>query len=61
MTQILRGRCGKCGYKKICGGGCRIRAYFQYGDLWAEDPLCPYTSTTLRLANSTFKKGALSL
>lgn len=38
----LKGKCSKCVYKQICGGGCRIRAYFHYNDLWAEDPLCPY-------------------
>lgn len=41
-VKNLKGKCGKCVYKQFCGGGCRIRAYFQYGDLWAEDPLCPH-------------------
>ncbi|NIU84317.1 MAG: radical SAM protein [Candidatus Thorarchaeota archaeon] len=41
-VKNLKGKCGKCAYKQLCGGGCRIRAYFQHGDLWAEDPLCPY-------------------
>ena len=36
----LKGQCGKCIHKKICSGGCRIRAYHEYGDLWAEDPFC---------------------
>lgn len=40
-VKNLKGKCSKCTYKQLCGGGCRIRAYFQYGDLWAEDPLCP--------------------
>ena len=40
--SLLTGKCGSCGYKDICGGGCRIRAYAHYGDLWADDPLCPY-------------------
>jgi len=40
--SLLTGKCGSCGYKDICGGGCRIRAYTHYGDLWADDPLCPY-------------------
>ena len=43
-TEKLKGRCGKCTYKELCGGGCRIRAYVQSGDLWAEDPLCFYDS-----------------
>ena len=37
---LLKGKCASCEYKEICGGGCRIRAYTQKGDLWAEDPLC---------------------
>jgi len=36
----LKGKCGKCVHKRICSGGCRIRAYFESGDLWAEDPHC---------------------
>ncbi len=41
-TKFLRGRCGSCPYRELCGGGCRIRALAQYGDVWAEDPLCYY-------------------
>ena len=41
-TKFLKGKCGSCVYKDLCGGGCRIRAYAQYGDIWAEDPLCPF-------------------
>ncbi len=41
--SLLTGKCGSCGYKDLCGGGCRIRAYAHYGDLWADDPLCPYS------------------
>ncbi|MHC1636385.1 MAG: radical SAM protein [Candidatus Methanospirareceae archaeon] len=40
--KYLKGKCGSCDMKEICGGGCRIRAYAHYGDIWAEDPLCPY-------------------
>lgn len=43
-VKNLRGKCGKCTHRQLCGGGCRIRAYFQHGDLWAEDPLCFYSS-----------------
>ncbi len=41
-TQHLKGKCGSCAYKELCGGGCRIRAFSEYGDIWAEDPLCNY-------------------
>ncbi len=37
----LKGRCGACEYKNICGG-CRARAYFHYGDYLEEDPGCIY-------------------
>ncbi len=37
----LKGRCGRCGYKTICGGS-RSRAYAELNDLFAEDPACPY-------------------
>ena len=40
-TKLLKGKCGSCQYKELCGGGCRIRAYAEHGDIWAEDPLCP--------------------
>jgi len=36
----LEGKCGRCIHKKICTGGCRIRAYFESRNLWAEDPSC---------------------
>ncbi len=37
--KMLKGRCGKCSYKTVCGG-CRIRAEVVHGDIWAEDPAC---------------------
>jgi radical SAM protein with 4Fe4S-binding SPASM domain len=37
--EYLKGKCGRCSYKDICGG-CRIRAFFVYGDIFAEDPAC---------------------
>lgn len=37
--QHVKGKCGDCDYKKLCGG-CRIRARAVHGDLWAEDPAC---------------------
>ena len=43
--EKLRGRCGECEYKYICGG-CRVRAYMLTGDWFAEDPLCAYKPQT---------------
>ena len=37
----LKGKCGICEYKKVCGG-CRARAYEANGDFMAEEPLCSY-------------------
>ena len=37
----LKGKCGVCSYKEICGGS-RARAYAVFGDPLAEDPACPY-------------------
>ena len=37
----LKGICGECVNKDVCGGGCRIRALNQHRDIWAEDSMCP--------------------
>jgi AdoMet-dependent heme synthase len=37
----LKGKCGACEYKKVCGG-CRARAYECTGDYMAEEPYCVY-------------------
>ncbi len=37
--ELLKGFCGDCPYKYICGG-CRARAYAYYGDPLAPDPGC---------------------
>jgi radical SAM protein len=37
----LKGRCGRCEYKDLCGGQ-RGRAYGMSGDYMAEDPACLY-------------------
>ncbi len=37
----LKGKCGICEYKAVCGG-CRARAYEATGDFLAEEPLCSY-------------------
>jgi radical SAM protein len=37
----LRGRCGRCEFRAICGGS-RARAYAASGDILGEDPLCAH-------------------
>jgi radical SAM protein with 4Fe4S-binding SPASM domain len=38
----VKGRCGSCDYRGICGG-CRIRAEAVTGDMWEADPACYLT------------------
>ena len=40
----LKGKCGECEFREVCGGS-RARAYAVTGDVFAEDPSCPYTPT----------------
>lgn len=47
-TQYLRGRCGKCKFKEICGGF-RLRA-MRYGDLWGDEPDCYLTDEEIGIA-----------
>jgi|TARA_B100001971_G_C18265022_1_gene591222 heme b synthase len=42
----LKGKCGACEYKIICGG-CRARAYAKYNDYMDEEPYCVYTPPKL--------------
>jgi heme b synthase len=37
----LKGKCGHCEFKRVCGG-CRARAYEATGDYLAQEPLCSY-------------------
>ncbi len=37
----LKGKCGECEYKRVCGG-CRARAFEATGDIMDEEPLCSY-------------------
>jgi radical SAM protein len=40
-TRLLKGKCGICEFKNICGGS-RARAYAMTGDFLAEEPCCNY-------------------
>jgi heme b synthase len=42
----LKGKCGSCEYKKVCGG-CRARAFEATGDILAEEPLCSFQPVAL--------------
>lgn len=43
--DALRGKCGRCEFREVCGGS-RARAYAVSGDPLAEDPSCPYKPGT---------------
>ena len=39
--SLLKGKCGRCEFKTICGGS-RARSYAMTGDYLGEEPLCVY-------------------
>ncbi|MCW4044014.1 MAG: radical SAM protein [Candidatus Bathyarchaeota archaeon] len=43
----LKGKCGVCEYRDICGG-CRTAALFYTGDILGSDPRCAYVPRVLR-------------
>lgn len=43
----LKGKCGVCEFREICGG-CRTRAELYTGDLFGSDPACAYIPKLLR-------------
>jgi len=45
-TQI-KGKCGICEYKELCGG-CRSAALYYTGDVFGSDPRCGYIPKVLR-------------
>jgi len=40
-TDGYQGKCGRCEFRKVCGG-CRARAYETLGNYMAEEPYCIY-------------------
>jgi len=48
----IKGKCGICDYRLICGG-CRARAYEQTGDYLAEEPYCIYQPQVAACAPAT--------
>ena len=48
----LKGRCGACAHKAVCGGNTRIRALQLTGDPWAEDPACYLDDAEIGLAGA---------
>ena len=48
----LKGRCGMCAYKSVCGGNTRIRALQLTGDPWEADPACYLSDKEIGLAEN---------
>ncbi len=46
---LLKGKCGLCEYREICGGS-RARAWAETGDYLAADPRCAHTPGQMPLA-----------
>lgn len=46
-SSKLKGRCGICEFKLVCGG-CRARAYAASGDFQEEEPCCIYQPQNLK-------------
>lgn len=46
----LKGRCGQCAFKAVCGGNTRIRALQLTGDPWEADPACYLSDREIGLA-----------
>ena len=40
-SRNLKGKCGRCEFRDLCGGS-RARAWSMTGDVFAADPLCAY-------------------
>jgi len=47
--RCLKGRCGECSYKGLCGG-CRARALAEQKDINAADPSCRYEPAEVKTA-----------
>ena len=43
----LKGKCGVCEYREMCGG-CRTRSEIYTGDIFGSDPACAYIPRSLR-------------
>ncbi len=53
-TRPLRGRCGACTQRKICGGNTRVRAFSLTGDPWWEDPACYLSDDELGISPADY-------
>ncbi|MDD5093526.1 MAG: radical SAM protein, partial [Dehalococcoidia bacterium] len=54
----IKGKCGECEYKRLCGG-CRARAYESTGDYLQAEPYCVYQPAKGNQSESNLIKGSL--
>jgi AdoMet-dependent heme synthase len=54
-VSLLKGKCGICEFKEVCGGS-RARAYAVTGDYLAPDPSCPYIPSVSTASRRTLKQ-----
>ncbi|MES0883490.1 heme d1 biosynthesis radical SAM protein NirJ [Roseibium sp. SCP14] len=52
----LKGRCGACALKDVCGGNTRIRALQLTGDPWAEDPACYLSDSEIGVEDGDYER-----
>jgi AdoMet-dependent heme synthase len=48
-TANLKGKCGACEFRELCGGS-RSRAWSVTGDVFASDPICTYQPAAVAVA-----------
>ncbi len=51
-SRNLKGKCGHCEFREICGGS-RARSYAVAGDMFGEEPCCAYEPKRQQLATSS--------
>jgi heme b synthase len=54
----IKGKCGVCEYKSICGG-CRARAYEKTGDYLEAEPYCIYQPLEVRKISAGYNSNAI--
>jgi radical SAM protein with 4Fe4S-binding SPASM domain len=54
----IKGKCGICEYKDLCGG-CRSAALFYTGDILGSDPRCAYVPAALRKSKLSLVGGSV--
>jgi len=59
-TANLKGKCGRCEFRELCGGS-RARAWAMTGDVFESDPLCAYQPEARDIRHSSFVPSSFNL